>query len=880
MFETCQAHPDHHLRQNVDVVSKSDIPCSGQGYKPFLAAATGGIARIVGLSIRLRAFPKPLPKTLGLLVAMIVAVCLTSLTSPLHGQRGDAKVLTTDAGVQFHGSVFTVQEISETASTYEPFGNKAAIVVVDDGLRRIFLNPHHLDVNLGDSDLLKGEIVFEIDQRTFSRTGSNGLGTFVSAGQFNRFGHRVLTVRTPQGIKRYIQGITKISPRYVSVSTLVGGKAPKQWKMQLARGTVPKEVLRSVLLSNIEDKTKPDEFLDIAFFWQQVGDFEQASKELLRVESRFPNLKERIAQRREELGQLKAQQILREIRLRTNAKQPGLGRQLAAVTPQEGLAGEIQAAFLDVEDRALKSEEDLQKNRKLVFDLMDNINNVTPDQSTVIERFKKELQSDLNAANMLRLDSFLIKADDAATPNTQKIALAISGWILGSSNADPNLAVAQSMFRARDLVREYLTQSTTKLRRSQILNELATIESGTPPILDAMIKQLNPIEPTEGLVDYTSEKPLEFTVEIPGTKANPEPRVYRCLAHLPPEYNQYERYPMILTMPGGNQTLEQNLNIWCGSYNPALQVRAGHAMRNGYVVVAVDWKDAGQARWQYSAREHAIVTKALRSSLRRFSIDSDRVFLSGHGIGGDGAYDIGLSHPEHWAGVLGFSGSFGKYIDKYADNKHVQLPMYCVNGQKHVGAIRASKDAQNKWIRSKKPFPNVTVVHYLGRANELLIEEIPEAFKWMRPQKRYWPDSAGFEFQCDSLRPWDSYFWFFEMYGIPEANVVRPALFDTTKKFNKLKFAGEIKGNSVRLSPPSLAIKNNATFWLSPEYVDFSKRFEITGRGKFKGPIFRSREVLLNDVLRRGDREHPFHGRIDQIDGAWKAKGPISIPPK
>jgi len=505
--------------------------------------------------------------------------------------------------------------------------------------------------------------------------------------------------------------------------------------------------------------------MNIAFFWQQAGDFEQASNDLLQIESQFPKLKERIAEQREELAQLKAQQILREVGRRNLAGQPLLARQLAAVTPKDGLADEIKFAFDDVETQAADAEDKLKEKREAVFDLIENIKNVTPDQTAVIDRFKKELESELNSFNALRLDGYLRLRKDATTPDAQKIALAISGWILGSNNADPNLAVAQSMFRVRDLVQEYLSQSTTRVRRSQILNELATIESGTPPILDAMIKQLNPIDPTPGLDSYTSEKPLEFTVEVPGTKANPQLRVYKCLAHLPPEYDPYQRYPLILSLPGANQSLEQNLNIWCGPFNPALKIRAGHAMRNGYVVVAVQWNDPGQSRWQYSAREHAIVTKALRSSLRRFSINSDRVFLSGHGIGGDGAYDIGISHPEHWAGIVGFSGSFGKYIDKYRDNKHVSLPIYCVNGQKHYAAIGASKDSQNKWIRNKA-YPDITVVHYLGRSNELFIEEIPEALKWMRPQKRFWPDGPGFEFECHSLRPWDSYFWFYEMHGV------------------------------------------------------------------------------------------------------------------
>ena len=42
----------------------------------------------------------------------------------------------------------------------------------------------------------------------------------------------------------------------------------------------------------------------------------------------------------------------------------------------------------------------------------------------------------------------------------------------------------------------------------------------------------------------------------------------------------------------------------------------------------------------------------LRDAMRRFSIDSDRVFLSGHSIGGDAAWDIGLAHPDLWAGVI------------------------------------------------------------------------------------------------------------------------------------------------------------------------------------------------------------------------------------
>ena len=251
-----------------------------------------------------------------------------------------------------------------------------------------------------------------------------------------------------------------------------------------------------------------------------------------------------------------------------------------------------------------------------------------------------------------------------------------------------------------------------------------------------------------------------------------------------------------------------------------------------------------------------------------FSVDSDRVFLAGHREGGDGAYDIGISHPEHWAGIIGYSGAFAKYIDKYWDNVHVQLPLYCVNGQKDVVSIAKMEFAINKWMRPK--YVNPTIVQYIGRGNELFMEDLPFAFQWMKGQKRPWPDRGGFEFSCNALRPWDTYFWFFELKGIPEDRIVRPELFNQTKKFNKVEISGEISSpNTFRLGPASMKIKSDSTLWLSPQFADLNEPIQIRGRGSFKGSVTASRKTILDDVLRRADREHIYHARVDCINGTW-----------
>lgn len=544
---------------------------------------------------------------------------------------------------------------------------------------------------------------------------------------------------------------------------------------------------------------------------------------------------------------------------------------MAQIRSRTRLAGAILAEFTDVETQEQKALENVELTRQKVFGLLDNIRNVSPEQQTTIQRFRSELETDLNRFNETRLAAYARLADDPATPDPQKMALAISGWILGSNNAIENLAVVQSLFIVRDLVQEYLNAETTPERRADILVEMRPFESSAPQYLDQMIQQMKPIDPPAGIEDYVGETPFEFTVEVPGTQANPQPQTYRCLAHLPPQYNPYRKYPLVLALPGGPQTLDQNLEMWCGKFNDKLKVRQGYAMRHGYVVVSVEWRQPGQGRWGHTAREHRIVLEGLYQALRKFSIDSDRVFLAGHRDGGDGAYDIGIAHPEHWAGVMGFSGKFDKYIDKYWNNTHLPLPLYCVNGQKDFPSINSMMFSINNWMKSTK-YVNPTVVWYIGRGNELFLEDLPNAFKWMRGQKRKWPDRGGFEFECFALRPWDTYYWFFEMAGLPEDRVVRPELFSSTTKFPKVAISGEItKPNTFRLGPTSMKIDVNSTLWLSPQFVDFNELIQTRGRGDdFKGFVQPSRKVILDDVLRRADREHIYHARIDCIDGKWR----------
>ena len=807
------------------------------------------------------------PLTITLLLTLFISV---TWSPPVTAQQ---VVVTTKKNLQYEGELFPIEKYSAGPVVPARFGAGNLIVVIDDGLRRVFVGQNSVDNADGESQ--RNEIEFDIPQKEYN--GSVGTNSqLVKLGQFNKFGHRDFFIRDAKNNRRrYVQGITKITPRYCIVNVLTSGKDLKQWRMSVATNMIDPKILRDILIRQADPNNVNDLF-DIADFFRQTQNYEMARKELLLIKTRFPEEKERVEEERIELLQIEGRQFLADIDKRLKLGQTRLAAAFAKFTDNTGFSNDIRAKFDAIKLAAGEQQIKIENAKQQIKQLVDSVDNLTPEQQVVANRFLVSLQNDLSANSLERLDSYARVADDNSIPNIRKLALAISGWMLGTNNAIENMAIVESLSPVKSLVLEYLADQTTDARRLEILEELANLETGNPSYIDSLLKQSKPIA-AQDLSQYDGSKPIEFFINVPGTVANPEPKSYRCIAHLPTEYDPLRKYPAIVSLPGGNQTLEYNLNLWCGNYNEKLSneigsaVRNGHASREGLIVVSVDYRNKGQQKFNYSTREHFIVNEGLREALRRFSIDSDRVFLAGHFEGANGAYDIGVSHPDQWAGVLGFSGSFEKYVNHYSDNKHVGLPMYVVLGEKDVTSKRGIEKSASKWLKSKlNRFINLTVVEYKGQLGTDYHEDIQNAIKWLQAQRRTWPSGPGFKFEVKTLRPGDSYFWFFET-DVPDNKVYHPELYDLRPEYPKtMKISGSIKReNLFRLEPTNTKLGKESTLWLGPEFVDFDKRIEIQGRGSYKGIVKPANKTILEDLLRRGDVQHPYWGRLKLIRGSW-----------
>ena len=165
----------------------------------------------------------------------------------------------------------------------------------------------------------------------------------------------------------------------------------------------------------------------------------------------------------------------------------------------------------------------------------------------------------------------------------------------------------------------------------------------------------------------------------------------------------------------------------------------GQASRHGYIVIAPAWTSKGQRKYHYSAKEHAAVLYTLVDALQRFAIDTDRIFLTGHTLGGDAVWDIGLAHPDVWAGVIPI-GATAKYDDKspqyvsfyWQNARHV--PLYFVGGAKDGARLGLNSRDHNRYLTRGEI--DAMIVEYLGRGHESYYDEILELFRWMNLHER------------------------------------------------------------------------------------------------------------------------------------------------
>ena len=789
-------------------------------------------------------------------------VCVTVLLFGLFfglGQVFGNKYYLRDGRV-LEGTHALLSRVDERAGTPDLISRR--IVVFDDGLRRIYFSKSQLR-NFDEAQSPKLE-TFRTGQSPYYDDREYSIpGNYNNNAPFDKYGRRILPVYHSGGVVLVEQAIVELNPYYVRVTTLRADNQPVSWEMKIATNAIPRDQITPILMNLINPQNFEDR-MRLVRFYNDGKLYYNADAELEAIMQDWkddPNVQQRLRAMSLNIRQAMFEQYISELELRWDSGQYRLVWHLATALEQDP---KLPERLIEPVRRILRRFEDTDHDCKEIVKTMRALYEQLPeaDKNDKIPEIIEEIEKELNFSTLRRLTAFQLYAtDDPRLSAAEKLAIGITGWYAGADASNSQLAVALMLPETETLITDYLRSGRNVVQRQQILEKLKNLETARPDLIAAILATMKP--PFSDLPPENPDYPGYYRFAVPNPQPVPGAADFQYAVQLPPDYNPHQRYPMIVSLNGVPQTPEAQLDWWVGVD------RMRHATRHGYIVIAPDWNPQGKPEHDFSVFSHAAVLCSVRDAFRRFSVNTDKVFISGHGGGGTAAWDMAQAHPDMWAGAVAFNASAAAYIDTYWETARY-VPLYLVWGEMEgVGTSRKwdvyAKTLNRHLLEQSHP-ANVTAVRYIGRGLEGFSEEVLNVLEWMNSKQR---NVVPVAFDVKTVRPWDSFFWWVEMpnlLGNVPGHMVEPIDF-MSRSVSPVKVQSRLhRGtNSVSITTAPRAV--NVQVFLSPEMIDFRAKASVKVNNNNyhppNGMIEPDIEVMLDDVRTRGDRLRPFWAMLD-----------------
>ena len=180
--------------------------------------------------------------------------------------------------------------------------------------------------------------------------------------------------------------------------------------------------------------------------------------------------------------------------------------------------------------------------------------------------------------------------------------------------------------------------------------------------------------------------------------------------------------PMIVVMHGMGGSGANTIPTWI------------KRLRDKFVIVCPTYPMG--AWWSKNAEE--FVLKLINKTRENYSIDANRIFLSGLSNGAIGAYLIGMFYPDHFSGIIPIAGGISKQLMSFLVNLN-NTPVYIIQGlfdpmfpiQLTRRTYKILSDFKSPVVyREHKKRGAAHGGHFLPES------EVPDLVEWLMKQKR------------------------------------------------------------------------------------------------------------------------------------------------
>lgn len=208
---------------------------------------------------------------------------------------------------------------------------------------------------------------------------------------------------------------------------------------------------------------------------------------------------------------------------------------------------------------------------------------------------------------------------------------------------------------------------------------------------------------------------------------------------VPRNYDKKVKWPLIFMLHGLNITPTQQIRFegvadLAEQYGYIVVCPMGYSVRSFWGMPGIGkglaegepgFENEKNLKLTPSELAYKDAMNVLEMARKEFNIDENRIFLTGHSMGGMGSYYMAARNPEIWAGVAPIAG--GGINDRYAPGEKIKnLPFLVMHGEKDK--IVSVDQSRNSTAKMKE----------LGMKYKYL--EIPGADHeiWIRHNARSW----------------------------------------------------------------------------------------------------------------------------------------------
>jgi hypothetical protein len=717
-----------------------------------------------------------------------------------------------------------------------------------------------------------------------------------STTEFNDKWRRTIEVRVPLGFDRIEQQITYIDPYFTYMVS-----PTHLWRQTYRTNELDPQKVRKLLSTHpdlVEVDGKPDAArrVAVAKFMLDVGWLQYAKDDVERIRKDFPAgvpnaAREAFDALAKEIDLATAALVVNEAELALTAGRYRYAGDLLGAFPEKMAdARQIETATKLMAQHKTTLER-FENGRRLLGNLIDEVSGLvkarpamgagggpvaavwkrkTPPASlATLLAAAETVYSDLHPDSTQRIEFFIRLAEQAEreqlqgrdpTKKTEELlATVASGWAKGKNGATSDVDLAARVWLARSLVLEYQRANDLN-RRNEIAVEFKRAKLVPLDELGQIISLLPPAEPENMSARTGTVVPTENGIPPGVYKRNTTPVGEHAsgvpyYVKLPPEYHHGRAYPVLVLLTHPSVDAEQ-----------ALGSLARETDRHGYIVLAPDWASYFGKGWQWNGEDHVFVTAVLRDAIEHFCIDNDRVFLFGAADGANMAMDVGMSHPDLFAGVLAM-GPIPKWINLFQDYwaNAQKLPFYCVTGELSGESAGNLRQIYGKWM--PRGFPGIMMV-YKGRGIEWYDSELPVMFDWMGRKKRV-SGTATLALgnlprpAFATMRPTDNRFYWLGVDKVQNGRLIQNL--PPGQQISPATIQGDIKGNFITIRTLGVT---RLSVWLTHELIDWTQPVRVNINGEaargYKAKVLEpDLGVLLEDYRERGDRRNLILGRLE-----------------